>query len=245
MTSEAHYREKLVHRARGVRELDRRVGGVFAEIDQRLARQQRVRVLELGCGYGTALLELRARYGEKVELHGLNRVHEDGNVDILLRNAREKRVFGDDAPQLGDLPSIAYGDASAGLPFREDYFDLVYSQVAWLYFGNKAAVLREVSRVLRADGIAKIDADQRRPGLPPGYRDLMEIWHQGRRIALAAYLRRFGIAFAAALDGEFLRFGKSPGVADDLELVFQIDLAEIHSHWDGIKCVYRMTSPGR
>ena len=242
MTREAHYREKLRHRARGVRELDRYVGGVFGEIDERLARQDVVRVLELGCGYGTALLELRARYGRKVELHGLNREHGDGNADILLRNAREQRLFGDAAPDVGELPSIAYGDAAAGLPFGDDFFDLVYSQVAWLYFGHKAAVLREVSRVLRTDGLAKIDADQRRPGLPPEYRSLMEIWHDGRRIPLAGYLRRYGIAFTPALEGEFLRFGKSPGFAEDLELVYQIDLAEIHSHWDGLKCVYRLTT---
>ena len=61
MVRDEHYREKLPHRGRGVHELDRRVGGVDAEIEARLARQDVVRVLELGCGYGTALLELGAR----------------------------------------------------------------------------------------------------------------------------------------------------------------------------------------
>ena len=40
MTREAHYREKLRHRARGVRELDRYVGGVFGEIDERRTQRK-------------------------------------------------------------------------------------------------------------------------------------------------------------------------------------------------------------
>src|SRR5512142_1763286 len=84
---ESHYREKLVHRARGLRDLDRLVGGVVDDIDAMLARRATVRVLELGCGYGTALLELRARYGGRVELHGLNRFASDGAADVLYRNA--------------------------------------------------------------------------------------------------------------------------------------------------------------
>jgi SAM-dependent methyltransferase len=237
---EAHYREKLPHRARGVRDLDRHIGGVIAEIDERLGREEVVRVLELGCGYGTALLELRARYGRRVELHGLNRLHGDGNAEILLRNARERGLIGADAPDAAPLPAIAYGDVAAGLPFPGDWFDLVYSQVAWQYFGNKVGVIRDVMRVLREDGLAKIDADELRPGLPAEYGRLVEIWEHGMLLPFGAYLRRHGLALARAPDGEYLRFGKSAGFGDDLEPVVEIDLAALHTHWDGIKCVYRV-----
>ena len=85
MIRDAHYREKLAFRARGLRDLERLVGGVCEEIDARLTRAPTVRVLELGCVYGTALLELHARYGERVALHGVNRAPEDGDESILLR----------------------------------------------------------------------------------------------------------------------------------------------------------------
>ena len=241
MTREEHYRNKLRHRARGIADLDRLVGGVSIEIEERLAQQEVVRILELGCGYGTALLELHARFGRQVELHGLNRLHGDGNADILLRNGRDRGLFGDDPPGVDELPSMAYGDIAAGLPFPDDFFDLVYSQVAWLYFGNKVGVVREVMRVLRNDGLAKIDADEIRPGLPVEYARLVEIWEDGTLIPFGEYLRRFGIGFARAPDGEYLRFGKSTEpFGNDLEPVLEIDVSTLHAHWDGVKCVYRV-----
>jgi hypothetical protein len=53
------------------------------------------------------------------------------------------------------------------------------------------------------------------------------------------YAARFGMAFVASAEGEYLRFGKSPDFGEDLEPVFQIDLAELHRGWNGVKCVYR------
>ena len=239
MIREEHYRAKLPFRARGHADLVRLAGGVFAEVDQRLTSKETVRVLELGCGYGSVLMELWHRYGRRVELHGINREHGDGNADILLRNGIERGLIAPDAPLTNPLPAIAYVDVADGLPFDDDRFDIVYSQVAWLYFANKVAVLREVSRVLCPDGIAKIDADELRPGLPPEYQRLVEIWDEGRLLPFGDYLRGFGMELATAPDGEYLRFGKSPRFGLDLELVFQVDLNEIHAHWDGVKCVYR------
>lgn len=241
MIRDQHYRAKLPFRARGHAQLVELVGGVFAEIDERLERNDVVRVLELGCGYGTVLFELQRRYGRRVELSGINREPGDGDADILLRNGIEHGLIAADAPLTAKLPVVTYVDVALGLPFVDSSFDIVYSQVAWLYFANKVAVLREVSRVLRDDGLAKIDADELRPGLPKEYQRLVEIWQDGRLIPFGDYLRRFGMAFAAAPDGEYLRFGKSPCFGEDLQLVLQIDLSELHAHWDGIKCVYRLT----
>ena len=220
-------------------DLARTIGGVVAEIDERLSTRDTVRVLELGCGYGTALLELATRYGKRVELHGMNRRPDDGNPDILMRNARERGLLGT-APDARDLPSLAFGDVANGLPFPDDTFDLVYSQVAWLYFGAKLAVVREVMRVLRADGIAKIDADELRPQLPQEYRRLVEIWENGALLPFGDYASRHGIALTAAPDGTYLRFGKSPTFAADVVPVSEIDVAEICADWDGVKCVYRI-----
>ena len=102
MLRDAHYRKKLAHRGRGLRDLERTVGGIVDEIDERLVKRDTVRVLELGCGYGTALLELATRYGKRVELHGMNRLAGDGDAEILLRNARERGLLGV-TPDAGDL----------------------------------------------------------------------------------------------------------------------------------------------
>jgi SAM-dependent methyltransferase len=238
---DSRYRAKLAYRTRGHEDLIRQVGGIFAEIDDRLRRQEAVCVLELGCGYGTALLELRKRYGPRVALHGINRRPRDGDADAFLRNGIERGLIAPDAPLTDPLPAIAYVDVANGLPFEDESFDLVYSQVAWRYFANKVSVIREVSRVLRDDGLAKIDADELRPELPAEYQRLVEIWHDGRLVPFGDYLRRFGMAFEPAPQGEYLRFGKSPRFGEDLRLVFQLDLVELDEQWNGIKCVYRVT----
>ena len=236
--SQDRYRAKLVHRGRGVADLERRVGAVRAEIDRRLAQQNVVRVLELGCGYGTALLELRARFGTRVELHGVNRQPGDGDRAILLRNAADRGLPVDDAAPERALPTIAYADVAQGLPFADDTFDLVVSQVAWLYFGNKIGVLREAMRVLAPGGIAKIDADEVDPRLPVEYARLVEIWQEGRVVPFGDYLRRFGLGFVTAADGEFLNLRKCAAFGDDLTALFEIDTSRLHAHFDGIKCVY-------
>ena len=243
MVRDAHYRAKLAHRARGLRELDERVGGITADIDARLHRTGLVRILELGCGYGTALLELRARYGNRVELHGLNRFRHDGDAEILARNAADHRIFHSALPDARQLPTIVHGDIAEGLPYPDDHFDIVYSQVAWLYFGRKLDVLREIVRVLRGDGLAKVDADELRPALPPEYARLVEIWDGGALVPFADYVARHAMALTAAPEGCYLRFGKVASIAADVEPLFEIDLATINDDWDGIKCVYRLRPP--
>ena len=232
------YRRKLAHRGRGLGDLEQHVGAVCAEIDARLARQDVVRILELGTGYGTTLLELRVRYGARVALQGVNRAPGDGNRDILLRNAADRALPIDDSTPERALPAIAYADVAAGLPFPDAAFDLVVSQVAWLYFRNKIHVLREVMRVLARDGLAKIDADEVHPKLPAEYARLVEIWHDGRLVTFGDYLRRHRLAFAPAPDGEYLHVEKRSAFGDDLALLFEIDTSRLYANFDGIKCVY-------
>lgn len=231
------YRRKLPFRGRGLDDLALRTGGVVADIDERLSRRDHVRVLELGCGYGTALLQLRRRYGRRVELHGINRERGDGDADEIARHGRRQGLIEADAD--APLPTIAFGDVATGLPYPADHFDVVFSQVAWLYFGNKIGVLREVSRVLATDGIARIDADELCPKLPPEYQRLVEIWRDGRIVPFADYLGTRGLALVAAGEGHFLRVTKVTGLGDDLVPVCEIDTALLDPHWDGVKCVYR------
>lgn len=239
MIRDSHFRAKQPFRARGVAELSKRIGDVDAEIARRVdAGRRPVRVLELGCGYGTALLEWRQRYGERIALTGLNREAQDGDAAIVRRNGIERGLV--DADDATAMPALVFGDAADGLPFADASFDLVVSQVAWLYFGRKAHVLREVARVLDRGGLARIDADEIHPRLPPEYARLFEIWQRGRIVPLGDYLARHGGAIRGAARGEYLEFGKLDGLGDDLLPVAEIDLAAIDPDWDGVKCVYRL-----
>jgi len=235
---EARYSRKQGHRGRGLADLHERVGDVCAEIDARLRRQKVVRVLELGCGYAIALLDLVARYGERVETYGLNLRREDGQDEILRREAARRGL--DVAARGGGLPTLVHADVAQGLPFHDDRFDVVISQVAWQYFRNKIGVLREVVRVLRSDGVGMIDADEFDAKLPPEYGRLVEIWDGGRVMPLGDYLARHGMALAATPSGRALRVAKARGFADDLVRCIEIETGSIDPRFDGIKCVYRL-----
>ena len=125
MLRDAKYRAKLPFRARGHAELVDRVGGIFVEIDARLETHERLRVLELGCGYGTVLLEIGHRYGSRVEAHGINREPRDGNVDLLRRNGLERGLIAPEDATTHPLPTIAYVDVADGLPYADDTFDVM------------------------------------------------------------------------------------------------------------------------
>ena len=237
---DARYVAKMPFRTRGNADLMQRVGGVFAEIDERLRDRDVVRVLELGCGFGTALLELRQRYGPRVALSGLNRRPRDGDADTLLRNGVERGLISPGRAVDGSPADDRLRRRGRRSALPDDSIDIVYSQVAWLYFADKVGVLREVIRVLRDDGLAKIDADELRHDLPPEYRRLVEIWEDGRLVPFGDYLQRFGMAFEPAPEGEYLRVQKSPHFGEDLRLVFQVDLGEICESWSGVKCVYHV-----
>ena len=226
-------------------DLETSVAGVIAEIDERLARKQVVRVLELGCGFGVALLDLYERYGQRVEAFGINRTPHDGGFDSMRLALREREHRRTNSAQ-PRLPDVVYADVAGPLPFPDGSFDVVYSQVAWLYFSNKIGVLRETVRLLRADGVAKIDADEFRKDLPPEYARLVEIWENGRILPFGEYVRRYGGALQVAPDdGQYLRFGKQRSFGEDLERIVEIDVSGIHPEWDGVKCVYRLRPPAR
>jgi SAM-dependent methyltransferase len=233
---EARYRRKQGHRGRGLADLHERVGDVSAEIEARLAARPTVRVLELGCGYANALLDLVARYGEGVETYGLNLRREDGQAEILRREAKARNIDVD----VAGLPSLLHGDVAHGVPLADASVDVVVSQVAWRYFRNKVGVLREVIRVLRPDGVGMIDADEFDAKLPPEYGRLVEIWDAGELLAFERYAAAFGMAFVPTPRGRALRLVKNASFGADLVPRVEIDANAIDERWDGIKCVYAL-----
>jgi SAM-dependent methyltransferase len=235
---EARYARKREHRGRGLADLERRLGDVCGEIEARLERQDVVRVLELGCGFGMALLDLVARYGERVEAVGVTRLLADANRDVQREEASRRGVG-----FATNLPAIVVADVSRGLAFADHAFDLVVSQVAWQYFANKAGVLREAMRVLATSGIALIDADEAERRLPGEYARLFEIWRDGRLVTFGEYLAHAGASLAQAPDGTYVRAGKCATLGAHLTPLFEIDLAQIHAGWDGVKCVYGYRPP--
>src|SRR3954447_26795916 len=101
---EERYRAKLEHRGRGLADLERSIGGIVEDIEHRLAQRERVRVLELGCGFGTAVLDLQRRFDDRVEVHGVKREPNGGDADVMGRTLPDRRFSPGPAASEADLP---------------------------------------------------------------------------------------------------------------------------------------------
>ena len=98
-----------------------------------------VRVLDLGCGYGSSPRYLAANFGCRVT--GIN--ISERELDVARSRATESG--------LDHLLSFEYGDFHR-LQYPGDSFDVVWSQEAFLHAADKAEVLSECRRVLRPGG---------------------------------------------------------------------------------------------
>jgi 2-polyprenyl-3-methyl-5-hydroxy-6-metoxy-1,4-benzoquinol methylase len=88
---------------------------IFAEIDTLLKMKEKVSILEVGCGNCINIYEILAKYGDRVEIHG---------IDISdNRIANGIKYFGDDLSRA----TFHVGSITEKTVFESDRFDLVYS----------------------------------------------------------------------------------------------------------------------
>ncbi|HEU4714692.1 MAG TPA: class I SAM-dependent methyltransferase [Pyrinomonadaceae bacterium] len=98
------------------------------------------RLLEIGCGMGTDLLQF-ARGGARCT-----------GIDLTPRSVEITRHRFD---LYGANGSFMISDGER-LPFRSESFDVVYSNGVLHHTPDTAGAIREVHRVLRPDGVAKV-----------------------------------------------------------------------------------------
>ena len=96
-----------------------------------------MRVLDLGCGTGFPLFELAQRLGPSCRVFGL-----DPWQTAVSRSAVKRRLWGVDNAHL------VMGDAGR-MPFDQECFDLVVSNIGINNFADPAGSLRECFRVMR------------------------------------------------------------------------------------------------
>jgi 2-polyprenyl-3-methyl-5-hydroxy-6-metoxy-1,4-benzoquinol methylase len=125
------------------------------------------KLLEVGCGMGTDLLQF-ARGGAKVTA-----------VDLTPRSIETSRHHLD---LYGYSADFSISDCER-LPFADESFDVAYSNGVLHHTPDTAAAVREIHRVLRPDGRARV-----------------MLYHRGSWAYFSQVVLRYGI-----LKGEFLR----------------------------------------
>ena len=98
-----------------------------------------VRVLDLGCGYGSAARYLAANFGCAVTATNIS------EKELELARIRSKEAG------LDHLLSFEYGDFH-NLEYPDGSYDVVWSQDAFLHAADKMTVLSECRRVLKPGG---------------------------------------------------------------------------------------------
>lgn len=131
-----------------------------------LASHGSVRLLEIGCGEGRVLMELRKLF-PSLEIHGINKKPwpaMKGQKSLIATGMRYK-IFSRGEAKKVELPIPHFYDA-AQLRFPDHYFDVVISQVSIYQVMRKDLLLQEVWRVLKNGAKAFLHMDSMCEGYP-------------------------------------------------------------------------------
>jgi ubiquinone/menaquinone biosynthesis C-methylase UbiE len=172
------------------RELVPAVFGPWAPILVELAHPRPgERLVDIACGTGIVARIAAARVGPTGAVAGV-----DLNPGMLsVARSATTTNSRSSAP-------IQWHEASADkLPFPDESFDIVYCQLGLQFFADRAAALREMRRVLGAEGRLALMV-WRGIGESPGFSALAEILERNIGQAAAAIMRApFGLSDASKL----------------------------------------------
>ncbi|MDA3831822.1 MAG: methyltransferase domain-containing protein [Spirochaetales bacterium] len=96
-------------------------------------------VLDIGAGYGGSGRYMAEKFGCSVECLNLSEAQNKRNRKLNNEQGLEKLV------------SVTDGSFE-NLPYKEDFYDVVWSQDAILHSGNRARVIQEAHRVMKPGG---------------------------------------------------------------------------------------------
>jgi ubiquinone/menaquinone biosynthesis C-methylase UbiE len=134
-------------------------GIIESKLRKALRSCEPVRLLEIGCGEGRVLMELRKLF-PAVELHGINKKPWPAmkGPKSLIATAANYGIFTKEEARRVSLPALHFYDATE-LRFPGGYFDVVISQVSFYLMKRKDLLLEEVWRVLKKGGKAFLHVD--------------------------------------------------------------------------------------
>lgn len=228
---------KLPFRGRGLSEFEKGIIPITNLIER--SPKLPFRILEIGCGFGQLLLDIRIAFGNKVELHGINLEKDSVDIDRTLRVGKYKNKDMSDLNINNCGINFIFCDAGEYIPFSNNFFDLIISQAAIVYVNDKSKLIQEINRVLKPDGEAHLWVGFENKGNDVGYWSTLEIYKDGEAISLSNYFSQFeNIDYKFKYGNSTIHLTKSAKIKMDLELVSFSNLELINPKYYGFKSIY-------
>ena len=222
-------------RSQGLEGAKGRIGDISKQIKEILKDKEKIKILEIGAGFGRALLELKKIFGDRIEVFGTN-FEKEFNQKLTKEYAIDQEFSIKEIPKI--YPNF---DAGKKFPFKNNSFDFVFCQATMQYISDRALFIEEVNRILTKEGIAILELQEYRKDHPKEYEHLIEIWDNGKKTNFLRYLGKFKnmkIKKSKGRDWHYLIMKKSKNLKLGLKLVQVIDLEnDICSGWWGKKVI--------
>ncbi len=177
-------------KTRGLIEARKKLGNVDRIIDNMLRKKKKIKIFESGCGYGRLIMDLVLKYGNRIDVVGMNFKKNHGGLEKMISNALKEKIILKEELKKIKLPKIIYGDAGEKIPLKTGSIDLVLSQTSVYLYKNKMNFFREVGRVLTKEGVGLITY----PGskkIPKEFQPLLKIYKKGKQISFDSFIKSF------------------------------------------------------
>ena len=217
-------RDAVVVRNRTFDELCRRLGRLDEIIAHIVDAQGHASVLEIGAGSGIPMHQLHLKFGDRLSICGLNRWPHHGHHDLSLAEGMEFGVFDEATVAFyrdHEPPMYLCADAGEGIPLGDETFDFVYSQASIPFVRDKANLIREVNRVLKPGGSARLQVNLRSEFMLGDTASLFRIEADGKMLSIEDFAHDIdGLTAATSPSGvKYLQVDKRPVIQLNLDAV--------------------------
>ena len=209
--------------------VDSRLNDISGLIKQIIEEKGQADVLEIGCGNGIPMHQLKLIFGDNLNIYGINKEVKHGSFEIALNVGSIDGVFSDEDKSKLQLmkkrPNFVVADAGNQIPFIDNSFDVIYSIITLPFVYDKFNLLVESNRVLKYDGLARIQYSSFMSENPKGYESLIYIGENGKEIPFKDFIKRFDSI--NHIKSKYFEIKKSEGLDFGVRLCDTIRLGDI------------------
>ena len=224
-------------KTRGLKEANVKLGNIDKIIDGMLKRKKKIKIFESGCGYGRLMMDLVIKYGNKIEIIGMNLKASHGNQKMMVDNAFKEKIITKKELKRIKLPKIIYGDAGEKLPFKSKSIDLIVSQTSSYLYRNKLHFFEEVARVLNKSGTAKITFPESSK-IPKEFSPLLRIYKEDKIINFQDFIKKYkGIKLVKTAKEKAIEI-KNSQLKFDAEFETSININNLNKKLFGVQSIY-------